>query len=382
MHADIFCRVIDNYGDIGVTWRLVRQLQREHQWSIRLWVDNLNSFQRLEPAIVATQPQQTLAGVEIIHWTDPAPALAPRPVAIASFSCELPPAYLALMHECSCLWVNLEYLSAEKWVEGCHGLTSLRSDGLTSHFFFPGFTPQTGGLLRERRLLNEREAWFKDPGQQYRFIQNLGVQETALAAWRPTAGRTERTEQQGRLISLFCYPHAPLAPLLEVLSKDHQASVLLIPEGIVPELRSSLRGSLHIARIPFVSQEHFDKILWCADLNFVRGEDSIMRALWAGKPFVWHIYPQSEQTHLKKLEAWLDLSALPEFAQRLQRQWNQDNEESTLRDTLSAALAEPEFEQWGAQCALLSQKLAIEPDLATSLDHFCRQKLQLLNAQE
>lgn len=378
MHADIFCRVIDNFGDIGVTWRLVRQLQREHQWSIRLWVDDLKSFQRLEPGIKATQALQNLADVEVVHWTDPAPALAPRPIAIASFSCELPPAYLAQMHECECLWVNLEYLSAEKWVEGCHGLPSLRSDGLSAHFFFPGFTPQTGGLLRESNLLTQREAWLKDPEQQYRFIQDLGVPEAALAAWRPGG----QAEQQGRLISLFCYPQAPMAPLVEVLSKDHQASVLLVPEGVAPDLTAGIYGALHIVKTPFVSQEHYDKVLWCADLNFVRGEDSIMRALWAGKPFVWHIYPQSEQTHLKKLEAWLALSDLPEFAQRLQRLWNQDTDETSLRDALHTALAKPEFEQWGAQCALLSQKLAREPDLATSLDHFCRQKLQLLNAQE
>ena len=173
-----------------------------------------------------------------------------------------------------------------------------------------------------------------------------------------------------------------MAPLVEVLSKDHQASVLLVPEGVAPDLTAGIYCALHIVKTPFVSQEHYDKVLWCADLNFVRGEDSIMRALWAGKPFVWHIYPQSEQTHLKKLEAWLALSDLPEFAQRLQRLWNQDTDETSLRDALHTALAKPEFEQWGAQCALLSQKLAREPDLATSLDHFCRQKLQLLNAQE
>ncbi|MBY0444112.1 MAG: elongation factor P maturation arginine rhamnosyltransferase EarP, partial [Burkholderiales bacterium] len=36
---DIFCRVIDNYGDIGVCWRLARQLSFEHGFAVRLMVD-------------------------------------------------------------------------------------------------------------------------------------------------------------------------------------------------------------------------------------------------------------------------------------------------------------------------------------------------------
>ena len=44
---DIFCTVVDNYGDIGVCWRLARQLAAEHGFAVRLWVDDLASFARL-----------------------------------------------------------------------------------------------------------------------------------------------------------------------------------------------------------------------------------------------------------------------------------------------------------------------------------------------
>ncbi len=39
--CDIFCAVVDNYGDIGVCWRLARQLAHEHGMTVRLWVDDL-----------------------------------------------------------------------------------------------------------------------------------------------------------------------------------------------------------------------------------------------------------------------------------------------------------------------------------------------------
>ncbi len=138
MQADVFCRVVDNFGDIGVTWRLVRQLQREHNWLIRLWVDDLKSFQRLEARVDLYALQQVIEHIEIIHWGDPAPDLIPYPIVLCSFSCDLPATYIAQLHQRPALWLNLEYLSAETWVEGCHGLPSLRGDGLSSYFFFPG----------------------------------------------------------------------------------------------------------------------------------------------------------------------------------------------------------------------------------------------------
>ena len=38
---DVFCRVVDNYGDAAVCWRLARQLADEHGARVRLWIDLL-----------------------------------------------------------------------------------------------------------------------------------------------------------------------------------------------------------------------------------------------------------------------------------------------------------------------------------------------------
>jgi uncharacterized repeat protein (TIGR03837 family) len=57
--------------------------------------------------------------------------------------------------------------------------------------------------------------------------------------------------------------------------------------------------------IPFLPQDRYDQLLWACDVNFVRGEDSFVRAQWAGRPFVWHIYPQDEGAHWVKLAAFL-----------------------------------------------------------------------------
>ncbi len=363
MHADIFCRVVDNYGDIGVTWRLARQLQSEHGWSIRLWVDVLDSFNKLEARVSPARNTQVIDNIEVVNWTTPAPDLAPYPVVIASFSCELPPAFQARMTPGDTLWINLEYLSAESWVEGCHGLPSLRSDGLHSNFFFPGFTAQTGGLIKESGLLTARDAWQADSERQIQWIKSLGVSPEGLQAWR-----------SGRLISAFCYPQAPLTAFCKDLANNTVPTLLLIPQGIASDIPSGQQGNLHVARIPFTTQPAYDQTLWTADLNIVRGEDSFVRALWAAKPAIWHIYPQTEDTHLVKLDAWLARTALPPTAQSCIRHWNLENAAAEHPNAFDQVLDPASLSGWTAAAKDIAADLAKNHDLAGALDQFCRAK--------
>jgi hypothetical protein len=382
-------------------------------------VDDLKSFQRLEARVDLYALQQVIEHIEIIHWGDPAPDLIPYPIVLCSFSCDLPATYLAQLHQRPALWLNLEYLSAETWVEGCHGLPSLRGDGLSSYFFFPGFNARTGGLLREGELLTRRDSWQKDPDGQLQMLERLGVSAQALSAWRlqskvsshrsdidskrqsdvqdislPPSTReitlasqsdTHRISlspsvhsQAARLLTLFCYPHAPVAQLLEALCTEPRASVVLIPEGVAPELATGRLGpckQVYVERIPFVSQPEYDQLLWMADLNFVRGEDSIVRAVWAGKPLIWQIYPQTEGTHLIKLEAWLKMSSLPTDIQDLMRNWNADTISADLPNGFAQAVNAEAFAQWSSTALALSHSLVQDVDFAQALHDFCASKL-------
>jgi uncharacterized repeat protein (TIGR03837 family) len=199
------------------------------------------------------------------------------------------------------LWLNLEYLSAESWVEGCHGLPSLQANGLKKYFFFPGFSQRTGGLLRESGLLQRRLSFQRDTQAKVDFLSRIGVEP-----------------QEGcQLISLFCYENSALCSWLDGLITE-SVSHVLVPEGrIIPELARYLgdvelqlgrvyrHGSLSIQILPFLSQDDYDLLLWACDINIVRGEDSFVRAQWAGRPFIWHIYPQENAAHLIKLNAFL-----------------------------------------------------------------------------
>lgn len=311
-NCDIFCNVIDNYGDIGVCWRLARQLANQHGLAVRLWVDDLGSLAKLCPEADAGLEIQHRRGVKVCLWGREFPDVQPAALVIEAFACKLPENYIKAMaaqqHEP--VWINLEYLTAEKWVESHHKLPSPHpSLPLTKYFFFPGFTPKTGGLLMEQDLLARRDAFQRDTVQRQAFWRSVGM---------------EMPETETLTISLFSYQNAALSGLLDTWANGAQPVLCLVPEGLnlaqvgqyfgdtVPRAGSEYsRGGLHVRVLPFVEQERYDLLLWACDVNFVRGEDSFVRAQWAGKPFIWQIYPQHDAVHMQKLEAFLLLYGKP-----------------------------------------------------------------------
>ncbi|AMO96111.1 conserved hypothetical protein, PP_1857 family [Collimonas fungivorans] len=338
----LFCKVVDNYGDIGICWRLARQLEQEHGIAVTLWVDNLASFRRICPQVAIDRELQQIGAVTVRHWSGQDGAFTAADVAdivIEFFACDIPPAYIAAMAERAPhpVWLNLEGLSAEAWVEGCHALPSPQSRSLTKYFFFPGFTSKTGGLLLESGLLLQRQAFQQDPAAIAAFLSQFGVTPAEMASLK---------------ISLFCYPQAPAPALFEAWQNSGVAMTCLVPEGVAVDAveaflgkqaqagASATRGALTVRVLPFMPQPDYDKLLWSCDLNFVRGEDSFVRAQWAGKPFVWHIYPQDEDLHHVKLNAFLQSYAgttekLAEFSLC----WNEAKKEAVDWATLWPSFA-------------------------------------------
>jgi uncharacterized repeat protein (TIGR03837 family) len=358
LHWDIFCRVIDNYGDIGVCWRLARQLVAEHGRMVRLWVDDPASLAPLCPAVDPEAAHQSVEGVEIRRWLPNATVDCPAEVIIEAFACELPSAYIDAMAaaERKPCWINLEYLTAEAWADGCHGMASPHPTlPLTKYFFFPGFSAASGGLLRENNLLRERDEYL---------------------AIIPDSGEIH--------LSLFCYDTAPVGPLLDALPGAPQpVRCHVYPGKPLATVAAYLGGSgpwqlgnALIKPAAFVPMDDYDSQLWSCDINFVRGEDSFVRAQWAGKPFIWQVYRQDEEAHLVKLEAFLerycagmDVELAP-IVRRMFMAWN------TGIDVAPAWQAFVDHRlEIGAYNRRWAAELASAPDLATALVKFCAAKV-------
>jgi uncharacterized repeat protein (TIGR03837 family) len=371
----IFCKVVDNYGDIGICWRLARQFHQEHGIAVTLWVDDLRSFQRIWPSVDAHAAVQMREGVQVRHWNGQDGVFSPNEVAdivIEFFGVDIPPGYIAAMAQCEPrpVWINYEGLSAEAWVEGCHRLPSMHPRlKLTKHFFFPGFTDKTGGLLRERGLIEARAAFRADPAAQASFLGGLGVMPEEIAALK---------------VSLFCYPAAPLAALFDAWRRGDRRIVCLVPEGVAREQVGAFlgaepvagsvvtQGQLTLRVIPFLPQQDYDRLLWACDFNLVRGEDSWVRAQWADRPFVWHIYPQDENLHHVKLRAFLahyagKLDGLAEFS----LYWNGAGAGPADWPSLWTAL-QAELPSVGTRAAQWQAAMVAHGDLVSNLLSFVR----------
>lgn len=363
MRWDIFCQVIDNHGDLGVCWRLACQLATRGE-TVRLWIDDARALRWMAP--------QGCQGVSAIDWSDDgavaeaAQGIAPD-VLVEAFGCEPAPALIARFAANrqadgrQGVWINLEYLSAEPYVERLHTLPSPvfkgPGEGLTKHFFYPGFTPATGGLLREADLA----------GRRARFDR---------ADW--LAARSIHWHGE-RLVSLFCYEPPRLSALLAQWAEGATPTHLLVTEGraagavrsALPSLADTASdriGSLKISFLPLMPQAAFDELLWSCDFNFVRGEDSLVRAIWAGRPFAWQIYPQDDDAHHVKLEAFLHAIGAAPSLRAFHLAWNGIGE---------AAPAWPDdaaLRNWTSDTQAARNALSTQIDLCTQLVDFVHRR--------
>jgi uncharacterized repeat protein (TIGR03837 family) len=333
---DVFCKVIDNLGDAGVCWRLARELAERGE-QVRLWIDDPSPLQWMAP--------EGHARVTVVPWRDPLPPHEPGEVVIEAFGCDPPESFVRAMaaRPRPPAWINLEYLSAETYVERSHGLPSpvLQGPGagLVKRFIYPGFTERTGGLLREQDLQARQAGFDRD-----RWLAQQQV-----------------SADGGRLVSLFCYEPPALGELIDQLAQGGEPTVLLVTAGRAADAVRRLHpqaaqpGQLRLHFLPLLSQREYDHLLWACDLNFVRGEDSLVRALWAGKPFVWQAYPQQDQAHHDKLQAFLDWLQAPQALRRCHSAWN---------GVEKVSLPPLDLAGWGLTAELARRRALAAPELA------------------
>ena len=382
---DIFCKVVDNFGDIGVCWRLAKQLAHEHSLQVRLFVDDVQVASKIISTININKTSQIIDSIEINLWNNATVFDATADVVIEAFACELPQSYLDLMTP-ETIWVNLEYLSAESWVADFHGKHSLIGNK-KRHFFFPGFNENTGGLIRENDAVRANQKWIPDTNPH---LNPLPEGEEAIAL-SPSGRKLERglagmtADKEAFNISLFCYEHAPLQALFHAAASGTQKATIYAPlthsiQKIAAffdkeDLKAGdvlSKNQLTLQVLPFLWQVDYDALLRTCDLNFVRGEDSWVRAIWAGKPFIWQPYAQTEGAHIVKLNAFLDVFYADLSAEQktmvceAHGYWLSGQGAEHVWDNYFKLL--PEITR-GTQAK--SQQLAHQPDLASKLLIFC-----------
>lgn len=391
LHWDVFARLIDNWGDVGVCWRLARQLSAAGH-TVTLWLDDPSPLAWMAPELAGMlQPQVQVRGWSTVDES----SASSTDALVEAFGCDVPTSFLAgFARRCHArraagqqapAWLNLEYLTAEAFAERAHGLPSPQlqgpAGGLTKYFFYPGFSARTGGVLQAQDA----------PQHGLHPYPAAGPMQGHTTATVPLAATADQRLQRMRSmgvdiapplaactwVSLFCYEPQALTDLLSLNSADPSGAVLLVAHGRTAEAVALARRHTALGRawrtcvpLPLLKQTDYDQLLTLCDLNFVRGEDSLVAGLRAGRPLVWQAYVQDDGVHAAKVDAFLAWAqgvgnAPPEWL-AAHRRWNGMIATPLPGDLLQAHRIEP----WQRCARRLQADLAGRADLASQLCHF------------
>lgn len=300
LQVNLICECLDNFGDAGISWRLAKLLNQEWQAGVRLYID--------QPELVKLWSEQDHARLtagdltpEVLDFaaleTNPG---KPADLVVAMLGSSVPTRLRQTLASGRPPWIRYEYLTAETWINDVHGLASLKpADGAREWFYYPGFSRTSGGLLREQDLI-ERLSTFaaSDPANTSRRNQWLDANGLSSPArhWR---------------VCLFGYPDQATADFLAALKALEQPLTVIMSQSLADGLsitpaRWSTDSGKQLLIHRWLDQPGFDLLLSSCELNIVRGEDSWLRAQWAGKPMLWQPYRQADGAHLSKLHAYLE----------------------------------------------------------------------------
>lgn len=297
---DIFCHCIDNFGDAGVAYRFAKEFKLARPGCrVRVFVDDMGTMRAVAGGVdplLPVQEYESLTCVNTLSLDDALiNTLGVADVMVEMFACHIPKPLMELAYDNSKLIVNLEYLSAEDWVEDYHLKESLLGRGSVRKFYFmPGFREAAGGLIINSRLQKWREGGelvFKEDDNQ--------LVGTVFTYERGFDTLISDLADLGRETALLVFGDKSRRGISATLGR-------LGVDVLDTRQYKYQYKNIQLLYMPFIDQHSYDALLCCADFNIVRGEDSLARAVLSGRPFIWNAYIQDEKYQLVKVRALLE----------------------------------------------------------------------------
>jgi uncharacterized repeat protein (TIGR03837 family) len=301
VRIDLFTSVIDNFGDAGIAYALSYALSCYADMDVRLFIDRTDILFHLVPEDQVT-PGHLSSSLTIKSYADACDpsfytdsSFRVADCVIAVIAGTVPDIYLDQMEQssASCPYFLYEYLTFEPWAQDTHLLPSHHpSRNITQYYFYPGALDRMGGIL---------------------FAPN--EKPIPLPFDRKSAG------QNIFRVLIFCYDTPVLLTLVQACAHAMPGTHFTVMKGPVADRLIQAQDQIEKGTIetsPFVPQNQFNNLLGAHDMVIVRGEDSLTRALVAGRPLIWHIYPQDDHAHLEKIKAFCEwyTQGWPEEAQK------------------------------------------------------------------
>lgn len=330
-NIDIFCEIIDNFGDIGVVYRVAKELKKIFQNAkIRIVLNRLDEFKAINKEVKDLDYQEIngLICATEKYVKNNMDSFGVADLFIEAFGCNVPEEYIKIAKEKSKLWINLEYISGEKWIEDYHLCESLiDSKSLKKIFYMPGFSKKSGGVIIDSEFLERKE-------------KGISNKNAILEKYFP------EINFENRLVGTIFSYEKNFSNLLETLKNKENTTLILMGDKTQTSFKEILKeneieyfgklikyGKIDIICADFMSQEEYEEVISAVDFNFTRGEDSFVRGILLGKPFMWHIYLQEEKAHMDKINAFVERfkeSIFEEFEKNKKNKKNKKIDEKTM----------------------------------------------------
>jgi len=323
----ILADVVDNFGDIGVSWRLCRHLLMQNNelcnkdgattWdppeiNIRLVTNNLKAFHNINDQINTELPYQKCkcgeGFIEVYDWTNydfcyKTFTENPPEIILEMFQCGQPDWLEKILFEDRVDYkvhiIMIDYLTAETWADDFHCLKSLtRTAWVPKVNFMPGFTKKTGGLLINKQRAIDNEQYRKTQDNQFSKVLYFAYPSD----WTPVIRAMNKVFDKNTVIKIA--GGAGQKSILEACSKENI--------GFQTEALS------------YMNQTDWDQMMQSMDFMLIRGEDSMSQACCSGIPFIWQAYPQNENYQMVKVQALLERMK-PHFGEEfllVEEAWN------------------------------------------------------------
>lgn len=291
MEITVLCKVVDNFGDIGVCWRLARKLKRiAPSNEINLIVDDLDSFSKICGTVNPAVSLQVIDDIKIYgsksdefcYKEFSGEKNVRLQVILECFQCGRPDWLEKILFDDelnhTVQIIMIDYLSAEDYAESFHKLQSLTRRGKVKKVnFMPGFTSKTGGLTIDENWNSLLPRNSSGPVLFFSYGRN----------WQPVIKGIERG------MKAVC-----------------GSNKIMVAQGIgkasfIKSWKKTDCHTMELTELDYLNQNDWDEMMKNCSFLFIRGEESLSRACLSGIPFVWHAYPQSDEYQLVKVNALL-----------------------------------------------------------------------------
>lgn len=321
MTIDIFCEIIDNFGDIGVIYRFANELyiKSKKTAKIRVILNRISELPLLNSS-ASNSSSQILNDIEYLtlsHLDSVKETTYYPEIIVESFGCNLPQWYLEKAKSKSSLLINLEYLSSEEWTLDFHLKESLLgAEKLRKFFFMPGLSEKSGGVIIPSKFESSYKLLDYSPSFTEGFLQDKII-GTLFSYEYNFSSLFSSLEAQERESIILCLGEKTQNSIKEILKNE-----VSVGDFGLEGFHNLSKDPFYIGKfkksylffLPFMNQDRYDALLSLCDFNFVRGEDSFVRGVLSGKPFLWHAYLQEDLIHLDKINGFF--SVFSEFFKR------------------------------------------------------------------